>query len=279
MSEEKVKLTALFYGNGPGAAPQKPFFFNGHVSANTLLGSISTLGMPIAAFDGFAPLMHVTADGLYDFNQVDWNEWPQNISVRYGDPDATQDLINQGDGRHVGTARQIINRITTMFAWLNARWPGGDRAIAPQSENNFLFDQEFTSPSTGRVTPYAIFVPPGYYENPNLTYPVVYFLHGYGQEPNDLVALSAIFSNYMIDADREEAKRFQKMIIVYVDGRCRPGGDIPLPQEGDGCEQGTFYMDSPSNDIAQAETAMFELMDEIDRLYRTRQPEDVEVTP
>ncbi len=254
-------------------------FFNGHVSANGLLGSMSTLDMPVAAFDGFAPLTHATAEGLYDFNAVDWTEWPANISLRYGDPDATEAAILDGDGRHVGTGRQIINRITTMFAWFNARWPGGDRAIAPQSQDNFLLDQVFTSPSSGRETPYAIFVPPGYYENPTLTYPVVYFLHGYGQEPNDLVALSAIFSNYMIDEDREEAKRFQKMIIVYVDGRCRPGGDIPLPQEGDGCEQGNFYMDSPSNATAQMETAMFELMDEIDSLYRTKQAEDVEVVP
>lgn len=253
-------------------------FFNGHVSANGLLASLSLLEMPAAAFSGFAPLAHADVEGLYDFNDVDWTEWPQNISLRYGDPDATAQAILDGDGRHVGTGRQIVNRITTMFAWMNARWPGGDRAIAPQTGDNFLTDQLFTSPSTGRETPYAVFLPPGYFET-TLTYPVVYFLHGYGQEPDDLIALSAIFSNYMIDEDREEAKRFQKMMIVYVDGRCRPGGDIPLPATGDGCEQGTFYMDSPSSATAQMETAMFELMEEIDSLYRTKQAEDVEVVP
>jgi hypothetical protein len=249
-------------------------FFNGHVAANGMIGAMSALDMPLAVFDGFGPLMHLANDGLYDFEKVDWNEWPDNIYVRYGNPDASAAQIENGDGRHVGTAQQLIDRITTMFAWINHRWPGGDRAIAPQTSDNFLYDQHLISPTSGRDTPYAVFVPPGYFENEQLRYPVVYFLHGYGQEPDDLIAVSGIFANYMIDPDREEAKRFQKMIIVYVDGRCRPGGSgVPTPAEGDGCEQGTFYMDSPSSAVAKMETHLFELMDEIDLLYRTKQPD------
>ena len=70
-------------------------------------------------------------------------------------------------------------------------------------------------------------------------YPVVYFLHGYGQEPDDLVVLSAVFESYMIASDLPRESRFQKFIIVYVDGRCRPNVDgVPVPPGGDGCEGG-----------------------------------------
>ena len=54
-----------------------------------VMNSVSSAAPPNAAFDGFSPLMHATAEGQYDFNLVDWSEWPQNISLRYGDPDAS----------------------------------------------------------------------------------------------------------------------------------------------------------------------------------------------
>jgi hypothetical protein len=65
------------------------------------------------------------------------------------------------------------------------------------------------------------------------------------------------------------------MIIVYVDGRCRPGGSDPttLPTSGDGCEEGGFYTDSPSGRL-KSETMLLELMDEVDRRWRTRAPDE-----
>jgi S-formylglutathione hydrolase FrmB len=138
----------------------------------------------------------------------------------------------------------------------------------------------FTPPTTGRATPYAIFLPPGYDDPANAArrYPVVYFLHGYGQEPDDLVILSAVFETYMLDSGLPEEERFQKFIIVYVDGRCRPNVDgVPVPAGGDLCEGGTFYMDAPAGGYARMETNLLELMDHIDTIYRTRAPEMVEV--
>jgi hypothetical protein len=130
----------------------------------------------------------------------------------------------------------------------------------------------FTSPHTGRMSPYALSLPPGYNapENANKRYPVVYVLHGYGQQPDDLIALSAIIANHMI-ATEPLATRIQKLIIVYVDGRCRPEGDgVPVPAGGDGCEGGTFYMDAPLGGTAEMETNLLDLMDYIDQTYRTR---------
>ena len=71
---------------------------------------------------------------------------------------------------------------------------------------------------------------------------------------------------------------FQKFIIVYVDGRCRPNRDgVPVDPTGDKCERGTFYMDAPLGGPAQMETNMLELMDYVDATYRTKAAEMVEV--
>jgi len=119
-----------------------------------------------------------------------------------------------------------------------------------------------------------VFLPPGYNkpENAEKRYPVVYFLHGYGQEPKDLVDLSSVFALNMIATNPIES-RFQKFIIVYVDGRCRPTRDgTPVDPTGDLCERGTWYMDAPLGGKARIETALFELMTHIDNTYRTKAP-------
>jgi hypothetical protein len=83
----------------------------------------------------------------------------------------------------------------------------------------------------------------------------------------------------MLDNDAlTEEQKFQKFIIVYVDGRCRPNVDgVPVPAGGDLCEGGTFYMDAPAGGYARMETNLLELMDYIDSMYRTRAPDMVEV--
>src|SRR5690606_32265286 len=98
-----------------------------------------------------------------------------------------------------------------------------------------------------------------------LTYPVVYLLHGYGQDPTDLTASGLIIWNYMTSRTIPQADRIQKMIFVFPDGRCR----------GDECVRGTFYVDSPERAAsgAQMETFMLDLMDYVDEHYRTRAPE------
>jgi hypothetical protein len=256
-------------------------FLNAHVAANRLAGAMELMEMPLAVFDGFATLSHAADEASYDLGQVDWNEWPASVYLRYGDPDATEAQVgSSGDGRHVGSARQSVDRIRSLFAWTSARWPGGDRSIPPQTEGTFLAGQVFTSAKSGRVTPYAVFLPPGYSESPGLTYPVVYYLHGYGMDPDAQAQLATLLSASMVDPGTPEEKRLQKMIIVFADGRCRPGSsEVPVPADGDGCEEGTFFMDSPSSETAQLESALFELMDEIDHQYRVKPAEDLEVVP
>ena len=256
-------------------------FLNNSVSTNAAVGQAAAKypNIPFGVYDNFSALDGGVSDQSYDFLDVKWDELPKNGYLRYGNPDATPDQINGGDGRHVGTANQIIYRVQTAFGWINRRWPEGDYAEVYDS-GQILKDLTFTSPTTGRVNPFGLFLPPGYNkpENADKRYPVVFFLHGYGQEPKDLVDLSSVFALNMLGSNPEET-RFQKFIIVYVDGRCRPNKDgTPVDLSGDRCEGGTFYLDSPLGGPAQMETNLLELMDYVDANYRTKQPSMAKVT-
>lgn len=255
-------------------------FLNASVSANGAIGpALARYGMPFGVYDNFSILDGGDNDLSFDFLEIKWPDVPKNGYLRYGNPDATAQQINAGDGRHVGTGAQIIYRVQTAFGWINQRWPDGDLDDTYDG-GKIIKELSFTSPSTGRVNPYAIFLPPGYDkpENADKRYPVVYFLHGYGQEPDDLVGLSSVFALNMI-ANNPIESRFQKYIIVYVDGRCRPNRDgTPVDQTGDLCERGTFYMDSPLGGLARMETNVLDLMDYIDASYRTKAPSSASVT-
>ncbi|MEO8699871.1 MAG: alpha/beta hydrolase-fold protein [Kofleriaceae bacterium] len=256
-------------------------FLNNSVSVNTGVGQLSgVFDLPFGMYDGFRPLAATGTENTYDFTNVPWQDVPRHGYVRYGDPDATDSQIMNGDGRHVGTPVQIINRATTAFAWLDKQWPDGDREDTLDG-GTLIKDLTFVSPTTGRDSPYGLFLPPGYEEpaNADHRYPVVYFLHGYGQEPQDLVDLSAVFANYMISEQPIEY-RFQKFIIVYLDGRCRPQKDgVPVDPTGDLCEGGTFYTDAPMGGTARMEQNMLDLMDHINATYRTKASVAVEVVP
>ncbi|MDB4960939.1 MAG: hypothetical protein JWP01_938 [Myxococcales bacterium] len=255
-------------------------FLNNSLAANVGVGGLmATYQAPFGVYDSFPVLTGETSESAYDFTEIDWTEMPKNLYVRYGNPDASAMEISRGDGRHVGTAVQIINRATTAFAWLDKRWPDGDRSETLEG-GTIIKDLVHTSPRTGRQSPYGVFLPPGYNDpaNANQRYPVVYFLHGYGQQPQDLVDLSSVFALYMI-AERPIEVRFQKFIIIYVDGRCRPDGGIPVDPIGDQCEGGTFYMDAPLGGSARMETNLLDLMDFVDATYRTKAPSAATVTP
>lgn len=258
-------------------------FLNAHIATNGLMGQVANVGEPIRIYEAFTNLLKDPTEIFFNFGKVNWSTVGKNVYVRYGDPSMSQAQVEKtGDGRHVGTALQIVNRTLSFFAYVQNRWPDGDRVTKDIdiSASNFLKGQTFKSPSTGQDRPYALFVPPGYFQkqNQSRTYPVVYFFHGYGQKPDELMDLSGLFANYMVSPTIADDVRFQKFIIVYVDGRCRPGGTIPVPQIGDQCEQGNFYLDSPiKSSTAKMETLLMELMAHIDKNYRTKKAAEVSV--
>lgn len=128
----------------------------------------------------------------------------------------------------------------------------------------------------GRSGPIGVSLPPGYSlkqnVDQNVRYPVLYVLHGYGQEPNDLQALAIFTNNFMNGPERSYATRLPKFLIVYVDGRCRVRAD-GKPE----CIRGTFYMNSARPDGAKLDDWFDEVTEYIDKNYRTMPPSEVEV--
>jgi len=254
-------------------------FLNNSVSTNQAVGQATGIyGLPFGVYEGFGGLVPGATDATYDFTTVAWQDLPKHGYLRYGNPDASAAEIAAGDGRHVGTANQIIYRIETAFAFIDRHFPEGDRDEVFDGGQT-LKSQTFVSPTTGRNSPYALFLPPGYNVagNEAKRYPVVYVLHGYGQKPDDLIALSAVVANHMIGSE-PLASRLQKFVMVFVDGECQPQkSGVPVDPSGDQCEQGTFYLDAPLGGTARSEVNLLELMDHIDATYRTKHPSAAEV--
>jgi hypothetical protein len=221
-----------------------------------------------------------------------WADVPGAAMMRYGNVDATDAQISQGDGQHVGTATQILFRLETSFYFAAAGWPDADRTQTQQSvddpetttvnelgtscETKGSCEKIFTGPKTKRTGPIAITLPPGYALEENrkrdLRYPVLYVLHGYGQDPRDLEAVAILFNNRVNAGEKSYARRLPKFIIVYVDGRCRIGAD-GKPE----CVRGTFYMNSSRPGGPQLDSWFEEVVDYIDTNYRTMGAADVDV--
>jgi hypothetical protein len=228
--------------------------------------------------------------------KVLWNDVPGAAHMRYGNVDATPQMISNGDGQHVGTATQILYRLVTGFYAASSVWPDIDRTlpedlVSDPNDPNFNAETTtvnelgtsceikghcevyFTGAKTHRTGPLGITLPPGYAIEANRKrderYPVLFVLHGYGQDPRDLEATAAITANYEADRQRSSATRLGKMIVVYVDGRCRID---PVTNEPE-CIRGTFYMNSPrsigGHPMAQLDDWFEEVMTYIDKNYRT----------
>jgi hypothetical protein len=233
-----------------------------------------------------------------------WSDVASVAHMRYGYVDATAQMIAQGDGQHVGTGSQAVYRLVSGFYFAANAWPDADRTLPDSLDSDPTdpgFNGEtttvnelgtacemlghcetyFTGPKTQRTGPLGITLPPGYALEGNRLrnerYPVLFVLHGYGQDPRDLEVTAAVTDNYMDDAQRSAATRLAKMIVVYVDGRCRIDPVTNQPE----CIRGTFYLDSPrtvnGRPMAQLDDWFEEVITYIDANYRTMGPSDVDV--
>lgn len=255
-------------------------------------------GLPlrsVAFYNGFHTLPGEPADKPNFFTpfSIRWADVADMPSVRYGDLDAPRAMVERdGDGQHVGTAAQLLYRLETAFFLAGNRWADADRRQVEETRENpsatsiseLGVDCEisgncekiFTGKRTGRTGPIAISLPPGYAlkqsVEQNVRYPVLYVLHGYGQDPRDLQAVAAIMNNFMNNPERSYATRLPKMIIVYVDGRCRIRAD-GKPE----CIRGTFYMNSARPDGAKLDEWFDEVTEYVDQNYRTMGPSEIEV--
>jgi len=243
-------------------APEDVRIYNGFPS---LYGEVPTL-LPAAEIG--------VSDDSFDFVRPDYRRIGRHAFVRYGSLDADEDSKRRGDGGHVGTVSQILNRMVVSAYVASDRWPGGDRQEWQQDitadedcSEGYLCTFDFTD-GRGRTGPVSILLPPGYHdpEFANTSYPVMYFGHGYGQQPQDLVVLAIVFANYMIAGSIPEARRLQKFIMVFPDGRCRE----------DECINGTFYSNSVRPEGPQMIDFLYDLGDYMDENFRTRDPEEIE---
>lgn len=276
--------------------------FNFAASANHLSGQImgrrGADGLPlrsVAFYNGFHFLPGEPNDQPNGFvpSAIRWADVADMPSVRYGDLDASKDFVERnGDGQHVGTAAQLLSRLEMAFFYSGKRWPGADRLYTAETrdepatttisklglkcEVEGKCETIFTGPRSGRTGPIAISLPPGYAHAGNVArnvrYPVVYVLHGYGQDPRDLEAVAGLFNNFVNSPERSYATRLPKVIYVYVDGRCRVRPD-GKPE----CIRGTFYMNSARPDGAKLDDWFDEVVDYVDQNFRTMGPSEIEV--
>jgi len=222
-------------------------------------GVLRELGRDVGVYRQFESL---GGGRSYDPLKVDFNDLERDVLLVYGDPDATPSEINAGDGGHVGSPAQMLNRLLTAFKYASDRWPGGDReqvtGLARSEQHSYV------STAAGREIGYLIFLPPGY-DREGTTYPVLYLLHGSGMAPGDLQVADYLLEIYMADG------RLQKFIVVYPDGRCLPGE----------CNSGNFYVDQNGGwvDGRDYESAFVaDLVDHVDATYKTKASEEVEVS-
>jgi hypothetical protein len=252
--------------------------FNFHVGAQHFAGSLGSRGRGVTYFSAFAQLpgQDPTQPASVYPSRIPWEDVPGVVLARYGQIDPDEKAIENGSGQHVGTVLEIASRLQTALYYIGSRWPERElRSLAEPATRKpaegidpcivtGTCKFEFTA-SDGRKGPVAVNFPPGYghADQQDRRYPVIYLLHGYGQTPEDLGAAILFLSNWMNSPTDSTATRLPKAIMVYVDGRCRDGED------GAECIRGQFYTDSPREGGVQAETWWLELMDEIDRKYRT----------
>lgn len=244
---------------------------------------IAGLGGEIPSVAGDPNSPKVAAD--YVPARVSYDDLQGIVFQRYGKIDPTSKDIDDGSGQHVGTAPELIKRLQGALYFIGSRWrepalvtqssPSKDNPIAGLDDCEVLgtCTIAFTSKS-GRTGPVGITLPPGYAnaDLKDVRYPVIYMLHGYGQSPEDLEAAVALLSNWMNSPLDSGASRLPKAIIVYVDGRCRVTNGKPE------CLRGTFFADSVRPEGAQDEQWWLELMDHMDKHYRTLGETEVDWT-
>jgi hypothetical protein len=253
-------------------------FLESAAGMNWLWGALRLRAGADKAKDYTTFLSLVPGQTDYDYLAVDYS--PKGIGkhayVRYGDPNATEQVVDLGDGNHVGPADQVLERFFTALTFVQSRFLDPDRSVIMNVGNitDLIAPKKFFSKALQEMRDYGVSLPPGYDlpENANERYPVVYFLHGQGMESSSLLAAGILFFGLMAESNEPATMRahksdWAKFIMVFPDSTCDPAacktGNFNANHKGlDG--NGPHYMDS-----------LFELMELIERDYRVAPPVEV----
>jgi putative hemolysin len=230
------------------------------------------------------------------WNQV-WKTLPHDVLMMYGKENPTDADLVAGEGDHVGTPGEAVDRFYVLFNWAAALWPSLEKPVANLGGSTASERQRvevFQSEKLHAKWEYGIALPPGYDDpaNADQRYPVVYMLHGYGMEPSGFLATALITDSFVTDTN----VKFRPMIYVFPYGRCcwinsvtgarecreldDSGADFGnQPNWARECHSGTFWINRVGYTNADATAygdAFFELMDHVDANYRTLPAADVE---
>lgn len=228
-------------------------------------------------YTGFKALTPGAKD--FDFLAVDYA--PEGIGrhayVRYGDPAASEREVLRGDGHHVGTIYQVVQRFLISLSYVQSRFIDADRGLVEDVGDvvELIQPKTFVSQALeGEERKFGIVLPPGYNlpENASKRYPVVYFLHGQGMESDNLLASAILFFGYMQGSTREETIRrrrsdWGKFILVFPDSTCSHGA----------CSSGNFnanHLGVDGNGPRYADS-IYELMAHVEANFRVARPVEV----
>ncbi|MBX7114636.1 MAG: hypothetical protein K1X64_09955 [Myxococcaceae bacterium] len=226
-----------------------------------------------------------------------WKNVPRDLNIIFGKAEPTDEERIEGEGDHVGTATQAVNRFYAMFNWAAMTWPHLERPPTPYGGSSASERQKttwFDSKILGGKREYSIALPPGYDEpeNKDKRYPVIFIGHGYGSDSQSMMFSSLITDAYVQDVDVQ----FRPMILVFPSGRCcftnaATGGVDCRERDDNGvdwddqpgwkreCEKGSFYVNRrgyKQGDERRYGDSFEELMEHIDATYRTVRPAEVE---
>jgi hypothetical protein len=223
-------------------------------TTDLFVGALRALGHEVTIHAGFGSL-GAGAGSEYRPFDVDWSRLGANVLVRYGDPVATPEEIAAGDGGHIGTVTQLVERFLTMISFVSARFPDGD--VEPVEDTGDVLAATFQSPALDETREYYVYLPPGYASS-GRRYPVLYLIGGHGMAPEDLAAPVALF----LGAPMRDGA-VQKMIVVFPDARCHRGECVEAAAHANTVGRdgvGSCFEDSFVQD----------LIPHVDATYRTR---------
>lgn len=254
--------------------------FNFGVSAAHVWSGFAALDPRHAgAFPGIATFPGAPAtDADFEPLTLKADALPEKMLFLYGDPQAGAAAIANGDGDHVGTQRQLLNRLYLLLRWVSARWsalpdPPADRSSLTVRTRSLTFRSEALG---GVEREYGVVLPPGYDDpaNAEARYPVLLLLHGYGMKA---VGSGGFVDSALLWDGAMAAGKLHKMIVVFPSGRCcyegADGERICTEAEGAAsglpraCRSGSFFVDREGG--PGYGTSLLELLDEVDAQFRT----------
>jgi len=291
------------------------------VSTRRVVGALRSLGAEVRVYGGFAGAPESLLPDATDDNaattllgsDLSAAAIGRHVYVEYGKPDASPEEIDEGDGKHVGTITDALNRLAAYSVLALQRMPKPDLDPIESFKVPTATWHHYYSEGLKARRGYTMILPPGYSdpEQAEKRYPVLYFMHGLGQTAQDLAPAGILFAPMMARGT------VPKAIIAFPDGACcyvhvptgrrecacQDGGDgvkscvdptctgddeeacelrdIPNGELVRECAKGSLYYNLLTNRWGERradmryEQSVLDLIAHVDRSYRTREAEEI----